>query len=108
MEIFRRHFGEKYDVHSAEKDERGSMLRRFFGKGWQFILKKNTWVTVVVRLEQSHDKTKFIFTGDVGSSILRGIVGGLPVPVFEPFLFLLWNGPTNEVESFIERSPDFR
>ena len=83
-------------------------MRRILGKGWQWIVKRNAWVSVVMRLEQSTDKTKFVFAGDVGSDILRGIISGIPVPVFEPFLFLLWNGITNEVKSFIEQAPEFR
>ena len=88
MEIFRNHFDGKYKVNE------------FKGLFRDFVVEKNPWVGVGVRLEQSDGQTKFNYNGMCPKWWARALLG----PLFGIFL---WNGITGEVRQFIENAPEF-
>jgi hypothetical protein len=102
MEIFRRRFEGKYEVLPTSGLQRA---RR------DFWVKKNAFIGVAVRIEQGQGETKFVYTGNFPSFwamlltfatlfILIGIIAWLGC-------YLLWNGLTGELRSFIESAPEF-
>ncbi len=97
VEIFRKRFEPKYRVE---------VLKGFFGRGVlfrrrDFIVVKNPWVGVTVKLEQSGSKTKFVFNGRV-PRWWAWHLGGFELG------FLLWVGLRKEVEELIRTAPEFR
>jgi len=103
MEIFRKHFEGKYEVVLTSGLQRA---RR------DFWVKKNGFIGVAVRLEQTEGETKFTYGGNFPSilamvlvfaslAILIGIIAWL-------LCYFLWNGLTGEVRSFIESAPEFK
>jgi hypothetical protein len=98
MDIFRKQFAGKYEVESWKGPLVGS--RR------DFVVVKNPWTGVSVKLEQAPAETRFVYSGlapRVWARIM--FAGGLG---FVLVGFLLWNGLTAEVKQFIENAPEFK
>jgi hypothetical protein len=97
-DIFRRRFEGKYGV----EDWKGPLV----GSSRDFVVVKNPWTGVSVKLEQAQNETRFVYSGlapRVWARIM--FAGGLG---FVLVGFLLWNGLTNEVREFIESAPEFK
>jgi hypothetical protein len=92
-DIFQHHFEGKYKV----EDWKGASV----GAPRHFVLNKNPFVGVAVKLEQGSGETKFVYGGYAPKLWARLLFSGL-------LSFLLWNGPTNEVKEFIESAPEFK
>ncbi len=90
-EIFRKNFEPKYKVEE------------FKGYFRDFMVVKNAWVGVAVKLEQDEadKKTKIVYGGLAPRFWARMLLGSL-IGVF------LWNGLTNEIEAFIDSAPEFK
>lgn len=86
-DIFESGFAGRYRVEGSP------VMRR------DFIVKKNGWVGVGVRLQQERSRTALVFTPLVPSSLLYNLMGGVA-----PHLFLrtAWKELEGEVASFIE------
>ena len=107
MGIFQKHFDGKYEVIPwSWPIPTVAKARR------DFWVKKNGFVGVAVKLEQTGIETKFVYTGGFSSplamilviasiAIIIGVIGFL-------LCFLLWNGLTGEVRAFIESAPEFK
>jgi hypothetical protein len=93
MEILNKEFGDRYKIY-ALKRTRPALLR-------DFVVQKNGFVGVSLRLEQTKDETKFVYSGFAPSVLARILANGL-------IAYPLWNGITNEVKAFIARAPEFR
>ncbi len=96
QEIFRKRFEPKYSVE-ALKGVHGAMIRR------NFMVVKNPFVAVSVRLEQSDRETKFVYNGAVPRWWARlfsvaVLIGSL----------INWTGLTNEVAELIRTAPEFK
>lgn len=89
QEVFARHFGEKYDVHE------------FKGLFRDFVIAKNPWVGVAVKLEQGDGQTKLNYNASCPAWWARALLGVL-IGIF------LWNDMTNEVKEFIATAPEFQ
>jgi len=91
-EIFRGHFEPKYQIEHW----RGVVPR-------DFMVTKNPWVAVALKLEQDENaqKTKFVYAGLAPRWWARAMMGTL-LGVF------LWQGLTKEIEAFIDSAPEFR
>lgn len=89
QEIFAKHFAGKYKVHE------------FKGLFRDFVVEKNPWVGVAVKLEQTDSETKFVYAGLAPKWWARVLLGGL-------IGVLLWNGITKEVKEFVETAPEFK
>jgi hypothetical protein len=92
-EIFSRHFGAKYKV----EDWKGPSV----GFSRDFVVVKNPFVGVAIKLEQAQDTTKFVYAGLCPRVWARLLLGGLVG-------FLFWAGITNEMKEFMETAPEFR
>jgi hypothetical protein len=90
MDTFEKEFGSRYKVYSLKRTPRRD-----------FVVQKNGFVGVSMRLEQTKDETKFVYSGFSPSVLARMTVGPLIAMFF-------WNALTNEVKSFIGRAPEFR
>jgi hypothetical protein len=90
MELFKREFGGRYKVYSLKR----TPMR-------DFVVQKNGFVGVSMRLEQTKNETKLIYSGFSPSLLARLVVGPL-IAIF------FWNALTNEIKAFIERAPEFR
>ncbi len=96
--IFARHFEGKYAV----EEFKGPLIRV-----WElmvvrdFMVVKNPFVGVALRLEQSRSETRFVYSGISPRFWPRMLVGA-------PLGFLFWNGLTKEVRQFIETAPEFQ
>jgi hypothetical protein len=88
QELFAQHFA-NYKV------EKSSVMMR------DFMVVKNPFVGVAVKLQQGEGETKFVYSGLAPRVWARLLFGGL-------IGFLLWNGLTNEVEQFIDTAPEFK
>jgi hypothetical protein len=88
-EIFRKHFEPRYKVED------------FKGLFRDFMVVKNPFAGVAVKLEQGEGTTKFVYGGLAPRIWARLLLGGL-------IGFLIWNGVTNEVEAFIDSAPEFK
>ena len=91
-EIFRRHFDAKYKI----EDWKGPVTVRR-----DFMIVKNPFIGVTVKLEQSANETKFVYTGIAPKLWARLLFTGL-------LSYFLWNGITGEVRAFIETAPEFK
>ena len=91
-EAFRAHFAGRYQIEDAPRVVAG---------GRDFVVYKNPFVGVGVKLEQAASETKFVYGGMAPRVWARIVFGGLAS-------LLLWNGLTGEVRQFIETSPEFR
>ena len=95
QEIFRKRFEPKYRVE-ALKGLRRAVNRR------HFMVVKNPFVAVSLKLEQSDRATKFVYNGLVPRWWVYAIwFGGL-------MGFLVWKGLTHEVEELIRTAPEFK
>jgi hypothetical protein len=90
-EIFRRHFDAWYTIETFKGPA---------AKSRDFMVVKNPFVAVTVKLEQSVDGTKLVYNGFSPRWWARGLV-------YSVWNFFLWNGLTDEVRQFIERAPEF-
>jgi hypothetical protein len=89
MEVFQKEFGGRYKVYSLKR----TPMR-------DFTVEKNGFVGVSMRLMQTKNETKFVYSGWAPSVMARMLFG--------PALgFLLWRGLTNEVKDLIARAPEF-
>lgn len=89
QEIFAKHFAGKYKVHE---------FKGFFR---DFVVEKNPWVGVAVKLDQSANETKLVYNGMAPKWWARVLLGAL-------LGVLLWNGVTNDVKQFVEAAPEFK
>ncbi len=87
-EIFAKHFEGKYAV------------KNFAGPFRDFVVVKNPFVGVAVKLEQTGSDTKFVYSGVAPKLWARMLLGEL-------IGFLIWNSITGEVRDFMEKAPDF-
>lgn len=97
MEIFRKHFKGRYEIHKTR-----AMINR------QFAVRKNGFVGVFVGLEQDEDSTCFVFHGD-SQSVMANILGGvllgiLLIPILRPRRKAM----EAEIKSFMENEPEFK
>jgi hypothetical protein len=90
MEAFEKEFGGRYKVYSLKR----TPMR-------DFVVQKNGFVGVSMRLVQTKDETKLVYSGFSPSLLARLVVGPL-IAIF------FWNALTNEIKAFIERAPEFR
>ncbi|TMB97327.1 MAG: hypothetical protein E6J42_07860 [Chloroflexi bacterium] len=98
MQAFKKQFEGKYDVEPARP---GLVVagRR------DFVIKKNAFSGVNVKLEQGDGETKFVYTGyapNQAAGVLVYLGGGVILS------YLVWNSLTREVQSFIESAPEFK
>ena len=93
MEVFQKEFGDRYKVYSIKRT-RPVLLR-------DFVVQKNGFVGVSMRLMQTKDETKLVYSGFSPSLLARLLVGPL-IAIF------FWNALTNEIKAFIARAPEFR
>jgi len=89
QDIFAKHYAGKYAV------------KPFRGLFRDFVIEKNPWVGVAVKLQQSESETKIVYAGLAPYWWARVLLGSL-VGIF------LWNGLTNDVKQFIETAPEFK
>ena len=89
MEVFNKEFGGRYKVYSLKRTPRRD-----------FVVQRNGFVGVSMRLEQTKDETKLVYSGFSPSVMARMVVGPL-IAIF------FWNALTNEIKAFIERAPEF-
>ena len=88
QELFQKHFEGKYKVED------------FKGPFRDFIVVKNPFIGVAVKLEQTGNETKFIFSGQA-----RRLWAGL---LSAGFLgMLIRNSLTTEVKNYIQAAPEF-
>ena len=97
-EVFARHFEGRCGI----EDWHGVNVA---GTGRDFVVVRNAFVGVGVRLEQGASETKFVFTGFAPAIWARVLASGL-LSVLASMLF--WNGLTNEVRDLIQTAPEFR
>ncbi len=88
QEIFARHFAGTYDVHA------------FSGPFRDFVVEKNAFVGVAVKLEQTGNETRFVFNGLAPKWWARALLGAIVGMV-------LWPPITKEVRTFVETAPEF-
>jgi len=96
MEVFRRHFGDRYDVYKPW------LFGRLFAN---FVVKKSAWIGVGVQLKQWGEETAFGLGGMVPSPILDLLFMG---PIADTFLGRRWKAMEEEVSSFIENAEEFK
>ncbi len=91
-ELFTKHFEGKCTV----EDFKGPMaIRR------DFMVVKNPFIGVAIKLEQGATGTKFVYAGLAPRLWARLLFGGL-------LGLILWNGLTGEVRAFMETAPEFK
>ncbi len=90
-EAFRRNFEGRYKI---EKLKGPMAIRR------DFLLVRNPFVGVSIKLDQSSSATKIVYSGIAPRLWARLLFTGL-------ISFLIWNGPTSEVREYIESAPEF-
>jgi hypothetical protein len=88
QEIFAKHFAGKYKVED------------FRGLFRDFMVVKNPFVGVAIKLDQTGSETKFVYSGLAPRWWARLLLGGL-------IAWLFWGGLTNEVRQSMETAPDF-
>jgi hypothetical protein len=89
QQLFADHFAGKYKVED------------FKGPFRDFMVVKNPFAGVAIKLEQTDSETKFVYGGLAPRIWARLLLGGL-------IGFLLWNGVTNEVRQYMETAPEFK
>lgn len=87
-EVFAKHFAGKY------------VVRDFTGPFRDFVVDKNAFIAVAVKLDQTGSETKFVYSGLAPRWWAR-----LLLPVL--WGFLLWTPMTNEIRIFMEAAPEF-
>jgi hypothetical protein len=90
-DLFARKFEGKYAVADWTGMPRGMR---------DFMVVKSGLVAVTVKLEQSANETKLVYSGFTPKLWARALLG-VVASVF------LWNGLTSEVKQFIETAPEF-
>ncbi len=93
MFAFNRHFHQDYEIRKT-----GILLR-------DFLVKKNAWTGVGVKLQQDVDGTSFVFTAVLPNIILNMLFGGL---IAHLLLRPSWKALETEVLVFIENAADFK
>ena len=93
MDVFSRHFPQEFEVYKTG----------FFGR--DFVVKKNGWTGVGVKLKQDTNGTSFVFTALMPNVLLNLLFGGLLSFVL---LRASWKGLERDVREFIENAPDFK
>jgi hypothetical protein len=93
-EVFARHFEGRCGIEDWHGVNIAGMRR-------DFVVVRNAFVAVSVKLEQDAAETKFVFTGLAPRVWARVLASGL-------LSMLLWNGLTNEVRTLIRTAPEFR
>jgi len=96
MEVFRRHFAGKYEVHLIKS----KAIVRDFG------IKKGYWTAVLVRLEQKPEQTVFNFIGTPPTAMSRLLA----------MVFFIFSWPAanackrmeKEIKAFIENAEEFK
>lgn len=88
QEIFAKQFAGKYQVHD------------FRGLFRDFVVEKNPFVGVGIKLDQTGSETKLVYSGLAPKWWARALLGAL-------IGFLFWGGLTNEVRQFMETAPEF-
>lgn len=88
MEVFARHFSDKYRVAP------------FRGLFRDFVIEKNPFVGVALKLEQSRTETKFVYNAFTSRWWARAMLGALIGPI-------LGRSMTAEVRDFIDSAPEF-
>ena len=91
-ELFAKHFEGRYKV---EKWKGLGTISR------DFVIERNPFIAVTVKLEQGTNDTKFVYSGIAPKLWARLLVSGL-------LSYFLWNGLTREVRTFIESAPEFK
>ncbi|PKB72489.1 MAG: hypothetical protein BZY87_00100 [SAR202 cluster bacterium Io17-Chloro-G6] len=93
MYAFNRNFHREYKIYKS-----GVLMR-------DFVVKKNAWTGVGVKLKQEDNGTSFVFTAMMPSIILNILFGGVIA-----FLFLRpsWRAMERDVGAFIESAADFK
>jgi hypothetical protein len=89
QEVFRKGFEGKYTVED------------FWGPFRDFMIVKNPFTGVAIKLEQTGSETKLVYAGVAPRLWARMLLGGL-------IGFLFWNAITNEVEEFMKNAPEFQ
>ena len=89
QQLFATHFAGKYKIED---------FKGFFR---DFIVYKNPFVGVAVKLEQHPSETKVVYGGLAPRWWARLFLGWL-IGIF------LWNGPTNDVKEYLETAPEFK
>ena len=87
--LFTKHFEGKYKVED------------FKGPFRDFMVVKNPFTGVAIKLEQTDSETKFVYAGLAPRLWARMLLGGL-------IGFLFWNGITKDVEEYMRTAPDFK
>ncbi|MFA5309906.1 MAG: hypothetical protein WC370_10550 [Dehalococcoidales bacterium] len=95
MGIFQKGFSGKYDVY---KWNRAGGIR-------DFVIKKNSFVGVAVKLKQEDGKTSFNFVDIIPSMLLTLMFAGL---WYALFMRGNYKAMVDEVKTFIENAPEFK
>jgi hypothetical protein len=91
-EIFERGMAGRYDIVSTEARRR------------HFIVRKDGWSGVGVKLQQRGDETRFVYTGMISHFWLNFFFGGM----FSYFMLRkTWKAMESEVARYIEDEPAF-
>jgi hypothetical protein len=126
MEVFKRHFGGKYEIYKTR------ML------GAHFVVRKSGWKAVTIRLMQRRKRTILVYNASPGSAVIRtsiflvwlvGIVAviggpGMPTTIYASAgryvvvvlwtLLLIWaravpgRGLEREVKALIRQADEFK
>ena len=89
QEIFRKGFEGKYQVED------------FWGPFRDFMVVKNPFAGVAIKLEQSAGETKLVYSGVAPKMWARLLLGGL-------IGFMFWIPVTRDVDEFIKTAPEFK
>jgi len=92
MQVFRSHFGSKYDVYMTRLP------------GWDFVVKKSGWTGVAVKLKQENAGTSFVLWRCT-PGVLQKFLGG---PLLTLILWRRLKALEEEVRVFITNAADFR
>ena len=107
MEVFRSHFGDRYDVHLP------TFMQRVFAGRPHFVVRKSAWAAVGVWLKQKDNTTSFVFfTAVTPSAVVLGVfVGGVGVLITYLLAWIMlrssWKAMEEEVRSLIENATEF-
>jgi len=100
LEAFKKQFQGKYEVEPWVRPGLAVAAPKR-----DFVIKKNAFAGVSVKLEQGEGETKFVYTGYAPNQLAGTLVylgGGVILS------YLVWNSLTREVQSFIESAPEFK
>jgi hypothetical protein len=86
---FEAHFAGKYKVEKTH-----AIIR-------DFQVVKNAFIAVSVKLDQTKDETKIVYTGFTPVWWARLLFGQL-------WGFIFWNALTSEIKEFIRTAPEFQ